>query len=295
MSDHRIRLSCPAKLNLHLEIKGQRPDGYHELLMLNTAIDLADEVEIELGGDGLRLICGHPGVPAGDDNLCIKAARAFFHACPGVPPAATIRLTKRIPVAGGLGGGSSNAAAVLAGLQALLGAPLGERELMRLAVGLGADVPFFLGSSPSRVEGIGERLTPAPALPDWHYLLVCFPFGVSTAWAFHEWDLTSAPSCAKFLQVSVRGEKANIPMPGTWRNDLQHVVTARHPQVEAARSALLAAGAVGAMMSGSGPTVFGILNTSWSSSAFAALEALGPGITIIPARAVRKRMLIKID
>jgi 4-diphosphocytidyl-2-C-methyl-D-erythritol kinase len=305
MTPSRIRVSSPAKLNLYLEIKGRRPDGYHELRLLNAGIDWRDEVEVELSGEGIGFECSTPGVPAGDDNLCVKAARIFLETARSqdggawTSPASSIagvriRLTKRLPVASGLGGGSGNAAAVLWALRELLGSRTSDDELRGLGLRVGADVPFFLFESPAWVEGIGEKLRPAPALPDWHYLLVSFPFGVSTAWAFAQWDLTSSRTWDNFLEVPHQAEGDGIPVPGTWRNDLEEVVSAKHPEVRRAKEALLRAGAIGAMMSGSGPSVYGFFHQEATLKTISDLSGLSPGTRVQTGRLLQGRLLEEI-
>lgn len=249
---NRMRILCPAKLNLSLAILGLRADGYHELRMLNTAIDLFDEVTLELAAknDGIALRCDDPSVPTGPENLAWRAAEIFLRALPERRTGVKIKLKKRIPVAGGLGGGSSDAAGVLFGLNRLTGAGLKDEKLRELGLALGADVPFFLFRSPALAGGKGEVLAEAPELPPWYYLVIRFPFGVSTAEAFQNWDLTKN----RKRDIS-RHDAEGTPW---FHNDLQGVVEARHPQVQAAREALLSEGAAGAMMSGSGPTVFGV-------------------------------------
>ena len=282
----------PAKLNLMLRVLGRRPDGYHDLCLLNTGIDLGDEVEVELGGQGVRVECDHALVPLGEDNLCVRAARAFLAGAPAPPDGVAIRITKRIPVAGGLAGGSSNAAAVLWALNRLTGAGRSDHDLIHLAATIGADAPFFLFRSPAWARGKGEILDPAPALPDWHYLLVGFPFGVSAAWAFAQWDLTSAPSCDNLKNLK---KPDSIPEPGTWVNDLEPAVVARHPAVARAKQALRKAGAVGAMMSGSGPTVFGVFHKRPSAERVRASLDLGAGGEIFLARALRGPLIRIIE
>jgi 4-diphosphocytidyl-2-C-methyl-D-erythritol kinase len=248
-SKTRIRVRSPAKLNLYLEITGRRPDGYHDLCMLNTGIDLADEIEVELSGDRIEISCDREGVPLGKDNLCHRAAEVFFEAYPEARTGASIGIKKRIPVAGGLGGGSSNAAAALFALSRLTATPVSQEELIRLGARVGADVPFFLFRSPAWVSGKGEVLTDAPPLPDYVFLVAGFSFGVSTAWAYSSWDLTRQ---GKKDNLKGLGGREKLPIPATWRNDLEDMVISKYSEVEKAKKALLNTGAIGAMMTGSG-------------------------------------------
>lgn len=250
---------CHAKLNLILRVRGRRPDGYHELSMLNVGLDLADEITVEpRPGPEIIIRCDRPEVPTGPDNLCHRAAREFFKTFPQATTGLDVDIKKRVPVAGGLGGGSANAAATLRALAARAartGAVVSEGALRGVALRVGADVPFFLFRSPAVVAGIGEVLAPGPELPSWILLLRRFDFGVSAASAYSDWDLTSDmtwDTLKSFEEIKQR------PEPGTLINDLYPVVAARHPEVAATRAALIEAGAENAMMSGSGPTVFGV-------------------------------------
>jgi 4-diphosphocytidyl-2-C-methyl-D-erythritol kinase len=193
-----LRLSCPAKVNLSLELLGRRPDGYHELRSVMAPISLADDLELRLAAEpGVRLRVEGADLPAGPDNLVHRAAAlvldevraaaagaAHEPAAPGVE----IRLVKRIPVGAGLGGGSSDAAGTLVGLDRLLGSPLGPARLARLALRLGADVPFFVGGRAALATGVGERLEPLPPLPTLWMVLVNPGFPVSTADVYREFD-----------------------------------------------------------------------------------------------------------
>jgi 4-diphosphocytidyl-2-C-methyl-D-erythritol kinase len=250
-------VECPAKLNLRLEVLGRRPDGFHEVRLLNTALELSDRLTVEWGGAGTRIECDDPEVPLGADNLCAKAAALFFAARPEFRRGVGIRIEKRVPVAGGLGGGSSNAAGTLLALDALTGAGLAEPELMKLGAELGSDVPFFLYHSPAWALGRGELLAKGPSLPDWTMVLVRFGFGVRAQWSYSAWDLTNPVKEDTFLSSYNR----EVPSR-SWRlsNDLESVVFSRYPEVKLAKEALLDAGAAGALMSGSGPTVFGVFD-----------------------------------
>ncbi len=179
-----ISLMAPAKINLSLRILEKRPDGFHELETLMVPINLADMVELSHGaGHGITLTCNDPELPRGAENLCVKAAEAFRVAT-GLDHGIAITLLKRIPHGAGLGGGSSDAAAVLKGLNELFDHPLVEEELHQIAATLGSDIPFFLASGSAWCRGRGEILEVAPALPKRRLLLIKPPFPVPTAWAY---------------------------------------------------------------------------------------------------------------
>jgi 4-diphosphocytidyl-2-C-methyl-D-erythritol kinase len=257
MSASSLHLSAPAKLNLHLSVVGRRPDGYHLLDGVMVKLDLADELTLALSGPGLELTVSGLPAPTGRQNLVFQAAEAFY-AATGFAEQATFRLKKCIPMAAGLGGGSSDAAAALTGLNRLYGSPLGEEALAALGLKLGADVPFFL--SPwvaARSQGIGEVLSPGPEVPaTWLFLLVNPGWPLSTAWVFKNLRLGLTTSPKGLINSALNA--GSFAIDRLLYNDLESVVLPRFPEVKAIREQLLACGASGALMTGSGPTVFGI-------------------------------------
>ncbi len=255
----RITCTAPAKINTYLAIMGRRADGYHELETWMEKLALADLLHLELAGDGIRLECPDSPLPTGADNLVFRAARAFL-AEVGARQGIRMVLEKRIPIAAGLGGGSSDAAAVLRGCNALFGNPLGLEALLRLARPLGADVPFFVHDcAAARATGIGDLVEPgAGAISGW-VVLVNPGFSVSTKWAYENFTLTTGGNTyilgREFLHgAAPSSEAATLPL----HNDLESVTVGRYPELARIKEELLAAGAYGALMSGSGPTVFGL-------------------------------------
>ena len=286
MNQSLSSLTCfaPAKINLRLEVLGRRPDGYHELNMVNLLLDLHDTLRLQLAPSGLRLSCSEPGVPADQTNLAARAAKLILQGRPRPRPGVRIRLWKRIPVAAGLGGGSSDAAATLLGLNRLLRMRLSAPALARLGLQLGADVPFFLGGRPARVQGIGEKLKPLPRLPDWTYLLVFPPFGVSTAWAFaHLQAPLTKPARPHIINLSKNPDRLEL---SRWlHNDLETPVVRRYPLVEELKQALVSVGALGAVMSGSGPTVVGVFpNRRQAGRAGRSIRQYFPACRAVAAR-----------
>ncbi len=250
-----LQLLCPAKVNLHLRVLGRRPDGYHELVTLMQPIGLFDEISLTLGGKGIKLICDSPGVPSGEENLAFRAARLFQERTED-PFGLEIILRKRIPVAAGLGGGSSDAAGVLRGLNQLRGARVPHGVMAQWAVGLGADVPFFLFGGPALGTGIGERLQRVEIMPQLWYLLLSPGWPVSTKWAYENLDpgLTRKGEGIKIPHLI--GEAEEIIQ--LLHNDLESVTARQHGWIPRAKLRLRESGAAGAIMSGSGPTVFGL-------------------------------------
>jgi len=247
-------LKAPAKINLFLKVKGRRPDGRHELITVMQPLDLADTLFISDKADELGLTCSDASL-ANPDNLVLKASRAWFEAS-GLPPRAKFHLGKNIPVAAGLGGGSSDAAAALLGLNALHGGLLPADRLLALARGLGSDVAFFLGGITSVCRGAGEVVEPWPDFPLLPYVLINPNFPVSTAWVYRQFDLqwTNAKKQTR-MDNSHRGFRS---WEAVLVNDLEAVTFTAYPLLKEIKQRLLSTGAVGALMSGSGPTLFGI-------------------------------------
>jgi 4-diphosphocytidyl-2-C-methyl-D-erythritol kinase len=245
---------APAKLNLGLRLLARRPDGYHEIETVLLPLALYDRVRIERrSAPGLELTSDDPSLPCDAANLAWRAAERACKAL-GVAPALSIRLEKRIPVAAGLGGGSSDAAAALALVESLHGRRLPEAERRAAAHELGADVPFFLDPRPALARGVGERLEPLDGVPPATWLLVVFPFGVSTRDAY---AAASAELTLEKPATSIAALRAAAGLPSLATNDLETVVARRHPEIAAARRALEQVGASQTGMSGSGPTVYG--------------------------------------
>lgn len=245
----------PAKINLFLHVTGKRPDGYHELMTLMCPVSLCDTLTLSFSGEGLRVSCSHPEVPEDETNLVYQAADLFFRESGRAHPL-SISITKRIPVGAGLGGGSSNAATVLTALNQRREKPIPMERLMEMGLSLGADVPFFLLQRPALATGIGEKLEPCETIPPFRVLLIGFDFSVSTARIYKNLNLglTKCKKMHKNLFFKIQGPDVVHYLC----NDLETVTVALHPEIEAAKTALLDQGADGALMSGSGPTVFGL-------------------------------------
>ncbi|BEQ16421.1 4-(cytidine 5'-diphospho)-2-C-methyl-D-erythritol kinase [Desulfoferula mesophila] len=250
----QLTLSAPAKVNLFLRVLGRRPDGYHDLATLMQPLDLADTLTARLGSPGLSLTCDRSEL-AGPDNLVLAAARAYYAAL-GREPAASFELTKRIPVAAGLGGGSSDAAAALMALNALHDGALEPRRMVELAAGLGADVPFFLAGCTAWCTGIGERVEPWPDFPLLDMVLVNPRFALSTAHVYQQFDFywTNPHQPIRIKRPS----RNATSLAQLLVNDLEKVSLEEHPTLGQIKQTLRKTGARGCLMSGSGPTVFGV-------------------------------------
>lgn len=249
-------LSAAAKVNLALEILRRRADGYHEIVTVMQAVDLSDRVVLE-EADILELRASAAGIPTDATNLALRAAEALRVAA-GTHRGVRITLDKRIPVAAGLGGGSTDAAAVLLGLNRLWGLRWPGGRLEEVAVGLGMDVPFFLRGGAALATGRGETLEPL-ARGALALVLVNPGFGVSTAEAYGRIvsGMYSDGSWARAMAQALRSRRA-ARVAASLYNGLEPAVAALHPEVVRMKAALGAAGALGAVMSGSGPTVIGV-------------------------------------
>ena len=245
---------APAKINLCLHVLGKRSDGYHDLAMLMQRISLYDRITLQLSSKpGVRVRCAGVSLDAGQENIASRAARRLLDSA-GLNTGVDIDIDKQIPVAAGLGGGSSDAATVLMGLNEMLGLKLSTRELQEQGVKLGADVPFFIFGHPAWATGIGDVLQRVDGLPPVWYVLVNPGIAVSTAWAYGNLRLTSRRDDLKIPRFS----SAVDSLLAVLYNDLEEVTVTHHPQIEEVKKRLVAAGADGALMSGSGSTVFGI-------------------------------------
>jgi 4-diphosphocytidyl-2-C-methyl-D-erythritol kinase len=273
-------LKSPAKVNLGLWVGNVRTDGYHEIVTIIAPIRLADTISINRTRSGIEVACDSPAAPSGPGNLAHKAATAFLQAA-RVHAGCRIRIAKRIPVGGGLGGGSSNAATVLSGLNRLFDSPLSPRRLRRVGASLGSDVPAFLMNGPCIARGRGEKLRRI-RLPRIS-LLLCFPgHPVSTAWAYTELDrlrangqgLTRPTISPKILRAGLRRNEPDT-VAAQLSNSFEPAVFRRHPALSRAREILLRHGALAASLSGSGSTVYGLVRTKGWKDPMAALARSG--------------------
>jgi 4-diphosphocytidyl-2C-methyl-D-erythritol kinase len=249
----RMQVLAPAKINLSLKILGRRNDGFHELETLIALISLYDEIRIDRGrpATGIKFRCDDPSVPQGEDNLAVRAAKAFFETSK-IEPAIRIELRKKIPHGAGLGGGSSDAASVLLALNELFGTKLSRAALAEMAEPIGSDVPFFIFQSAGRCKGQGEIVTPVKLSRQFSILLLKPGFAVSTAWAYSRWqDSRKIPG--------VRYETQEFA-DQTFVNDLERPVFEKFVFLAQLKRWLLGQSEVGAaLMSGSGSTTFAVM------------------------------------
>lgn len=256
-----ISLTAHAKINLSLDVLDRREDGYHTLQMIMQTIQLHDNIKIEEIPSGVEIICNAPYVPNNSSNIAYKAAEAIIN---GYSISAGVRITieKKIPVAAGLAGGSTDAAAVLKGINTLFDLGIEQAELMQLGKTIGADVPYCIMGQTALAEGIGEKLTPLAPLGNIPVILVKPRIGVSTAWVYKNLKLdkvSDRPDTAAVISALNTGDIKRIA--GNMRNVLETVTIERYPLIQKIKKDLLRLGALGSLMSGSGPTVFGIFES----------------------------------
>lgn len=253
----KILETAYAKINLGLDVLGKRPDGYHEVRMVMQSIGLSDTVELT-EGEGLTVTTGSSELPGGPSNLAWKAAELLARHC-GKTPNVHISLNKKIFLAAGLAGGSSDAAAVLRGLNRLWRLRLNAAELERLAAELGSDIPFCITGGTALAEGRGELLSELPAAPTLQLVLAKPKLEVATAWVyghFRQEQVQARPDIDGIIQALAQG--AVTPLLAGCGNVLESVTIPAHPVIATIKKRMLAAGASYALMSGSGPTVFAV-------------------------------------
>ncbi len=251
-------LKAHAKINLTLDVHCRRTDGYHEVEMIMQSIQLHDRLELQPREKEISLTVSGLTVDSGEDNLIIKAS-GLLQNLARPECGAAIHLHKEIPVSAGLAGGSTDAAATLRGLNQLWNLGLSQEQLMELAVKLGADVSFCLSGGTALAEGIGEKLRPLPKAPGFGVILVKPSFGVSTAEVYRGLDLNNLgprPDTRGMMTALAQGDLEKVA--DGLVNVLESVTLKLYPQLKEIKQELIRAGCRGALMSGSGPTIFGL-------------------------------------
>ncbi len=256
-----------AKINLHLDITEIRQDGFHGVNTVMQTVSLCDTVTLTPTHEhGIFISCDNADVPTGEKNIAWKAAKSFLCAT-GIETGVKIHIEKRIPMAAGLAGGSADAAAVLRGMNELYGYPLDTARLCEIASSLGADVPFCVVGGSAFADGKGDVLHPFPTLPDCTLLIACGGEGVSTPEAYGMLDnifdffRTYKPRSLEELKEALCSRDISVVAKSTF-NIFEEPIMSVRPVAKKIKATLLALGAVGAMMSGSGPSVFGIFESA---------------------------------
>ncbi|MCG3150064.1 MAG: 4-diphosphocytidyl-2-C-methyl-D-erythritol kinase [Verrucomicrobiae bacterium] len=252
-----LTVFSPAKINLYLRILGKRADGYHDLETVMLPLNFGDEIVCQWRATGLTLECDQPDLPTDDRNLALRAAKRLAERC-GVTQGARIILRKRTPLAAGLGGGSSNAAMVLQALNKLWQLDAPRATLDELAAGMGSDINFFLTGTTAVCRGRGEQTAPIPCRLSAAVLLINPGFGISTKWAYDNWaKLTETHPAVTVLARALAADDLNGVSDALF-NSLEAPSVGKFPVLQLLKDTLRAHGARGALMSGSGATVFGL-------------------------------------
>ncbi|HMO80431.1 MAG TPA: 4-(cytidine 5'-diphospho)-2-C-methyl-D-erythritol kinase [Pyrinomonadaceae bacterium] len=273
MQESHITLPSFAKINLRLKVLGKRPDGYHEIVTVFQTVSLADRLRFETADD-VSARCDSPSVPSDENNLAVRAAVMLREAA-GIKKGVTIHIEKHIPAPGGLGGGSSNAAVTLLALNRLWRTGMTAPELAAIGAELGSDVPFFLVGGTAVGHGRGESVSEIPDIEEKLLLIVTPPVSVPASEAYGRLDaadLTSTDPNRNLLVCRKWAENADLRQLSL-ENDLEGPVFAAYPDVRTAKERLLELGAVNALMSGSGASVFGIFDNETTRQT--AMKALG--------------------
>ena len=310
----RLEVEAPAKINLYLAVLGRRSNGYHDIQSVVVPVAVFDRVVLEKSDGEIETIVESgpgdsgltPRLPPSDENLTTRAAK-LLKEFTSYPAGAVIRLGKQIPVGGGLGGGSSDAAAVLNGLNRLWGTGVARAELMRIGAGVGCDVPAFVHGGAVLIEGMGERVSPLAVKvpgartvagedraeqrdgpePGWWLVIVNPGFCVSTRdiYSRHQLSLTSGQRTAMDIVLSLKSGDLDLVAKGLF-NSLQDTAFRKYPLLGIVRETLIQAGALGALLSGSGASVFGLARNSKHAHqiAAAARQTLGKGMWIRVSR-----------
>lgn len=276
---NQMRLKALAKINLGLDVLRRKEDGYHEVKMIMQTIDLYDQIVIrKIQEDEIKIRTNLYYLPNNENNLAYKAAKLLKDEF-NLPGGISIQLKKVIPVAAGMAGGSSDAAAVLFGINKMYNLKLSQQELMERGVTLGADVPYCIMRGTALAEGIGEKLTVLPPMPKCHILIAKPPVNVSTKFVYenlHANDLKPEEHPEVDLQLEALEEGNLEKLVSHMGNVLERVTVPEYPVINEIKQMMIENGALGSMMSGSGPTVFGIFsNYAQAKSAYEKLQKSG--------------------
>ena len=257
----RVSLKAYAKVNIGLRIDGRRNDGYHTLKTLFQTISIHDNLILELQDErGIGFSATGLKVPTGEDNICVKAARKVLER-ENLKSGINIRLEKNISVGSGLGGGSSDAAAVIRGLNKLLKLDLDNSEMEAVALELGADIPFFIRGGCQYAEGIGDLLSPGEIEDNFIVLLVIPDISIATSWAYKNLDYLSLTSDTEDVNLARFPRNGETNKRRYFRNDFENLVFSEYPEIGEIKRQISESGAVYASLSGSGSGVFGLYDS----------------------------------
>jgi len=254
-----LTFQAAAKINLYLDILGRRSDGYHEIESIIQSVRLYDKIILRLKGREIKIRCTHPEVPLDEENTCYRAAEILLTVL-GMRQGLEIEIQKNIPIGSGLGGGSADAAATLIGMRKLFQIDIPFSDLSKLALELGSDVPFCLLGGTALVRGRGEKIIPLPLLKNGWFILVDPGISISTSWVYSrlQGKLTKKRLNIKLIKELIKKEGMRGVSKFPLYNKLEEVVIERFPTLRDIKAKLIEAGATGALMTGSGSTIFAV-------------------------------------
>ncbi|WP_294343141.1 4-(cytidine 5'-diphospho)-2-C-methyl-D-erythritol kinase [uncultured Clostridium sp.] len=258
-------VKCYGKINLSLDVVGKREDGYHLLEMVMQTVDLYDTITLTKLQSGIEISCSKPYVPNNEKNIAYKAAELFINTY-SIKGGVKIHIEKNIPVSAGMAGGSSNAAGVLRGLRDLYKVPASDTDLEKLSLLLGADVPYCIKGGTVLCSGIGEKMTPLKPFNNVPIVIVKPNFGVSTIDVYKNFNLTKVNTHVNTYELIRAMENMDLNgVKNNMRNLLENVTLGKHKILRSIKNDMIHNGAIATMMSGSGPTIFGICEDSLSA------------------------------
>ncbi len=275
-----LTIKTPCKINFRLKVLNRRKDGYHNLSSIMVPVALYDYIKISPVASGIKVACPSLSIPE-KNNIVYKAIDAFFSKA-RVNYGISVNIDKHIPAGAGLGGGSSDAAAVLKALNTIVPNPLSDNTLEDLALSLGADVPFFLKNIPCIAKGVGNIITPIKNWPKFWYVIVTPPINISTSWVYSNLNLKLTEHEDKAIIERFGMDNSNVF--SMLENDLEKVTVGMVPSIQTIKDTLLELGASGSLMSGSGPSVFGVFESEdKAKSAFHSIGSRNLGDTFVCA------------
>lgn len=278
---NKIKINSYSKINLTLNILSRREDGYHEIETIMQSINLADQVIITKEKEGIKIKCNHPEVPVNANSLAYRSAEKIINRY-GIKKGVKIEIEKKIPLASGLAGGSANSATILIGINKLFSLNLSNEDLRGIGEELGMDVPFFIQNGTALAYQRGEKLTPLSSINPPLWMIILNPgFNISTNWAYNNLDLDSIKreknNTKAMLKALKEGKSQEIAK--NLFNSFESLIIKKYPEVGRIKNRLIEEGVLGALMSGSGPTVFGI--TQNKEEALKIYEKLKPEYKLI--------------
>ena len=278
---NKIKINSYSKINLTLNILSRREDGYHEIETIMQSINLADQVIITKEKEGIKIKCNHPEVPVNANSLAYRSAEKIINRY-GIKKGVKIEIEKKIPLASGLAGGSANSATILIGINKLFSLNLSNEDLRGIGEELGMDVPFFIQNGTALAYQRGEKLTPLSSINPPLWMIILNPgFNISTHWAYNNLDLDSVKreknNTKAMLKALKEGKSQEIAK--NLFNSFESLIIKKYPEVGRIKNRLIEEGVLGALMSGSGPTVFGI--TQNKEEALKIYEKLKPEYKLI--------------